>query len=235
MRGLLLILMVLYHLCYDLHFIAGQDLSFFVPPFTLMWRLSVSAGFLFIAGMMCHLSRSNVRRAAKYGIVALFIWIITTLAAVDTPINFGIIYCMAASTLIYVLLKKLNIVPKGWLWALVFLVAYLALQGLSVRHVWAFGLNIKLPDALYATEYLNWLGFMGESFRSSDYYPILPHSFMFLAGAALMETIKEHPRIMEYLSNHSCKPLEMIGHLSLLIYVIHQPLIMGVLMLLGLV
>ena len=86
-RGVSVVSMVLFHLCYDLTFIAGHNLEWFEPPLQDMWRCSISWVFLFIAGCMCTLSRNNLRRALEYGGVALAIWVVTTIVAVDTPMH----------------------------------------------------------------------------------------------------------------------------------------------------
>ena len=54
-----------------------------------IWRASISWVFLFIAGWMCTLSRNNIKRAAKYALAALVVWLATTLVSVDDSVNFG--------------------------------------------------------------------------------------------------------------------------------------------------
>ena len=72
-RGFSVISMVLFHLCYDLRFLAGVGLPWFASPLQDIWRASISWTFLFVAGCMCTLSRSNLRRGLTYGAVALAI------------------------------------------------------------------------------------------------------------------------------------------------------------------
>ena len=72
-RGAAVISMVLFHLCYDLAFIGNVELPWFSSPLLDVWRASISWTFLFVAGCMCPLSRSNLRRALQYGAVALLI------------------------------------------------------------------------------------------------------------------------------------------------------------------
>ena len=52
-----------------------------------IWRASISWVFLFIAGWMCTLSRNNIKRAAKYALAALVVWLATTLVSVDDSVN----------------------------------------------------------------------------------------------------------------------------------------------------
>ena len=98
-RGFTMISMAGFHACYDLAYLCGWDMPWFTQSvFQDIWRASISWVFLFIAGWMCTLSRNNIKRAAKYALAALVVWLATTLVSVDDSVNFGIIYCMAACT-----------------------------------------------------------------------------------------------------------------------------------------
>lgn len=91
LRGLSVLSMVGFHLCYDLRYLAELSLPWFQGTFQDIWRATISWVFLFLAGVMSSYSRNNYRRAAKYGLFALAIFAVTTIAAVDDAISFGII------------------------------------------------------------------------------------------------------------------------------------------------
>lgn len=168
-RGFTMISMAGFHACYDLAYLYGWDMPWFTQTvFQDIWRASISWVFLFIAGWMCTLSRNNIKRAAKYALAALVVWLATTLVSVDDSVNFGIIYCMAACTGIVALtnpvLKKIS-----------------ARWGVSLCLV-LFALTWSIPKTTYPVPYLAWLGFPSPGFVSGDYYPIIPFIFMYLAG-----------------------------------------------------
>lgn len=144
--------MVLFHLCYDLRFIYGLDLRWFAPPLQDVWRASISWTFVFIAGCMFPLSRSNLRRGAQYAAVALAIFVVTSVASVDTPISFGIIYCMAACTLVTWALAAGGLVPRGPVAAAALLVAFVALLGLPRGFVGIGPVSVALPEWAYGSE-----------------------------------------------------------------------------------
>ena len=105
-----------FHACYDLAYLYGWKMPWFTQTiFQDIWRASISWVFLFIAGWMCTLSRNNIKRAAKYAVAALIVWVATTLVSVDDSVNFGIIFCMAACTAIVALARPfLDRVPAVW-------------------------------------------------------------------------------------------------------------------------
>lgn len=227
-RGIAVISMVCFHLCYDLRFLAGYDLGWFAPPLQDIWRASISWTFLFIAGCMCSYSHDNLRRAFKYLACAALIFVVTFCAKVDVPISFGIIFCMGVCTLTFWLLSRAGLAPHGRVAALIFAVAFCALLGLQDGHIWAFGLWVNVPQALYSTPALSWLGFPGPGFASGDYYPLLPYVLMFLTGASACSTWKERG-LPDWCVSKGIRPIEWVGRAALPIYLLHQPLLLLIL------
>lgn len=227
-RGFSVISMVLFHLCYDLRYIYGHPLAFFQPPFQDIWRASISWTFLFIAGCMCSFSRNGLRRSFKYLTVAAIVFATTTIVAVDTPISFGIIFCMGASTLIEHLLDRAGLAPKGYMAAFAFVVAFLLLLGIPHGYVGIGEATFTLPQWLYAHRALSFLGFPGPGFASGDYYPLLPFSLMYLAGAAAGRQWRQNG-YPSWTYDICCPPLQLVGRHALPIYVLHQPILIGLL------
>lgn len=214
LRGLTVISMVLFHASYDAAYLYGIALPWFsAGPVQDIWRASISWVFLFLAGWMTSLSRSNMRRAALYGAGALLIWAATSLAAVDVPVSFGILFCMAASTLLYALgeplLRRLPPLPAA--------IASLAL----------FALLWQVPRSVYPVMGLSWLGFPSPAFASGDYYPLIPFAFMYLAGAfaARAHARRRGGAYPAWMLADFCPPLTWVGRRSLIVYLVHQPLL----------
>ena len=225
-RGFTIISMVVFHACYDLQFLQGKFLFFFQAPFIDIWRASISWVFLIIAGLSCSLSRNNLYRALRYGLLAFVIWLTTTLAAVDAAINFGIIFCMSASTFIAWLIEQ-TILAKRWHYIQLIscVTLFLFCLPLAAGFVSIGQVKLMLPTCLYQSEWLSWLGFPGPHFISGDYYPLLPYGLLYMAGAHLGWQWKksEYP---EWLFRYRCKLLEWIGRHPLQIYILHQPIIL---------
>lgn len=224
-RGFSVVSMVLFHYCYDLKFIAGMPLAWFAPPFQDIWRASISWAFLFIAGCMCSLSRDNLRRGCIYMGFAGLIWAATTLAAVDVPINFGIIFCMAACTLLEWVLEKLRLSPTGYGAAAILFLVFLVLLGVPNGHIGIAPLQLALPRWLYSTEWFSWLGLPGPHFASGDYYPVVPFFFVYLTGTACGRLWKSQG-YPAWANGPVCRPLEFVGRHALAVYVLHQPILL---------
>ena len=215
LRGFTIISMVAFHACYDLAYLEGFAMPWFTGTlFQAVWRASISWTFLLLAGWMTCFSRNNVRRGLIYGVAALVVWIATSLAGVDTSVSFGILFCMAASTLIVGALAPLfDRVPSAW-----GLVISLAL----------FALTYSVPLTRYPVEGLAWLGLPSPSFASGDYYPLMPFFFMYLAGRFVARLADEHwpDGYPAWMYRDWMPPLTAVGHASLVIYLVHQPILL---------
>lgn len=225
LRGFSVISMVLFHLCYDLRFLAGVSLTWFAPPFQDIWRASISWTFLFIAGCMCPLSRNNLKRGLTYGAVALAIYAVTALASVDTPISFGIIYCMAACTLVAWVLGRFGMLPRGPVAGAILFACFILLFGLPSGTIGIGPLSVALPHSLYRVSGLAWLGIPGPGFSSGDYYPLVPFVLMYLTGTAIGTWLKE-TGYTDWARRANVPLLNLVGRHALLVYVVHQPLLL---------
>ena len=216
-RGATILSMVAFHACYDAAYLYGYELPWFTDPIIQnVWRSSISWTFLFVAGWMTQHSRSNLRRGLIYAGAALVVWFATTVASVDTAVSFGILFCMAASTLIYSALESL-------------------FRRLGIRscllcaatELVLFFVTYAIPQSRYAIDGLSWLGFPSPMFTSGDYYPLIPFSFMYLCGAFCARAyLKASSGTYPSWAYHNwCRPLSCVGKASLIIYLAHQPLL----------
>lgn len=202
-RGFSLVSMIAFHACYDLVSLYGVSLTWFVFPYIDLWRNSIAWVFIFLAGMMCSYSVHKIKRCVVYLVCAFLIYVVTTLVAVDIPINFGIIFCLGMSTTVvtlvsYMLLRvaktaafvKLSaVVPSftGKVGTFILLCVMLGLFGITYHiphgYISFFQYTWRLPAYLYSSYITAAFGFAPSYFQSGDYYPIFPYLFLYSGGA----------------------------------------------------
>jgi len=225
LRGLAIILMVCYHLLFDLGEFSGikQFLGFSTDLTTVAWTVAqyfFAVLFVVLSGISSTLSRNNVRRGVRLLVVSILVSVATYVFDPASTVYFGILQCLAISMLIYGAAFKKSGVVACAAWGAIII-----------------GLGAALPMLRKAVEVSSdWLlpfGLHSPSFSSYDYFPLIPWLGIFLAGAVLGKSV--------YAAKRSLLPwrlpetfVNFAGRHSLLIYIFHQPVIMGVLYVLGL-
>ena len=89
------------------------------------------------------------------------------------------------------------------------------------------GWKLMLPQSLYANYYTAYFDFLHFEFYSNEYYAMLTWLFLFWAGYFLHGVVGRAR--MEPLRRSVCPALGWMGRHSLLLYLLHQPVIYGVL------
>lgn len=228
MRGLAVLCMIFYHTFYvfDTFFSwkwAGSLFDFFMPvqPF-------FAGVFIFICGVSCTFSRSNLKRGLILLGVALGFTLVTAvimprLGFAECEIYFGILHFLAVSIIIYALFSKL--LPKVPPAAGIILCAVLYPFMSNIENGFlSYGelFTLRIPDMLYETDFLMPLGIYSESFYSADYFPLFPDIFIFFSGvfAGFYFADKGWP---EWVKKKRIDILAFLGRYTLPIYVVHIP------------
>jgi len=225
LRGLSIILMVGYHLLYDLGAMAGVGslLGFTTDLSTPAWLAAqyFFAGlFVVLSGISSTLSRGNVRRALKLLAVALLVTVATFVFNRAATVHFGILHCLGVSILLYgAAFEKAKAPACAIAGAAVLVVSAalpFALKGAAIRFDWLLPLGLHTP-----------------AYSSFDYFPVLPWFGIFLAGVSLGKSVYASKRSL-IRRRLPVTFINFAGRHSLLIYIVHQPVILAALYLLGL-
>jgi uncharacterized membrane protein len=94
------------------------------------------------------------------------------------------------------------------------------------KHTMVFGL-VHLPAALFRTNWLMPLGFFNSSFRSADYFALIPWFFLFLLGAFAGTYVRDGRLPAPFYRRHS-RVLCWLGRNSLWVYMGHQVVLYAV-------
>ncbi len=231
LRGVAIVLMVLYHLVFDLNYFAVYDIDV-SSGFWLAVARAAASLFLLLVGLSLTLSHSRatllgqedrfllrlLKRSAWIFSLALGITLVTYLFIGQGYIIFGVLHLIGLSLLLaypFLRLRKAKII-----FGLLFILLGAYFQNISVGFPW-----------------LLWLGLAPPDFYSVDYVPVFPWFGVILVGMGMGEWLYPGYRRRIPVCDLSLSPfvraLTFLGQNSLAIYLVHQPVIIALLYLSG--
>ncbi len=220
-RGIALVAMAIYHFAWDLEFFGYAE-----PGMTAIggWKLfarCIASTFLVLVGVSLVLAHGRGirwqgywRRLGMIVAAAAAITVATYIATPDFFIFFGILHQIAFASLAGLLFLRLP-------WAL---------------NLAAAAFVVALPN-LFSTPLLDgyhgwWTGLADQRPRSSDFVPVFPFFGAVLAGIALAQIgtrLGAFERLAAVSPAAWSRPLRFAGRHSLAVYLIHQPVLIGLL------
>ena len=219
LRGLSIILMVLHHFAVDLimyGLLPGWLLDNL--PFHIVQSLFAGV-FITISGLSSYVSRHNLKRGLQILAGGMAVTIVTLLFSPEYCVRFGILHFLGCAALIYSLAgKAFNRLPRGVSLALL---------------ITGFALSVAFTPAVVENPWLFPLNLLRKDFVSGDFFPILPWIFVYFFGAWLAKPVFEG-KFPEKFYGLSFPFLEKVGQKTFLIYLLHQPVLMGLTMLINL-
>ena len=210
-----LVAMAIYHFAFDLQMFGYlAPGTVFSGPLRAL-ALATAASFLGLAGVSLILAQGGalrlrpfLRRLAMIAGAALIISLGSYIWAPQAYIYFGILHAIAALSLIGLALRRL---PAT------------VLAGLA-------GLAFVLPDLVaLSPRWLVWTGLVAPPRPALDFVPIFPWAAAFLAGMALGR-LGARAGLWSRLRGQAtplARVLSWPGRHSLAVYLIHQPVLVG--------
>lgn len=230
-RGIAVVLMVFYHLVWDLAYFGAYSGTMYATAWQVLAR-GIGTTFIFLLGVSLTLRYDRLKpalskrqlfgkfllRGAKIFGWGMVITVVTYLALGSGFIVFGILHLLGLSTVLaYPFLRSR--------WA--------SLAGGVV----VISLGVYLNQQLSPSPWLIWLGVRQLGRHMVDYYPIFPWFGPTLLGAFAGLTLYPggSPRftLPDLSSAVPIRGLSFLGRHSLVIYLVHQPIMLAILVLLG--
>lgn len=210
-RTVAIVLMVVFHFLYDLYMF---DLLSYeaVRGFWGNLLSGVSAGsFMMVSGAAAHFSRSNLKRGFRLFLIAAALTVVTTIA--NYSIKFGILHFLGSCMMLYGAVGERRFFSSH---AVPFVCTALFILTRYITKTVQVSVTFLYP-----------LGFYYEGFFSADYYPLLPWIFLFIIGIYIGSVIKRN-RERPLFNLHFPGALTFLGRHSLIVYAVHQPVLLGI-------
>lgn len=233
-RGITLLSMILYHTVWDLVYIFDVNWQWFRSETAYVWQQSICWVFIGLSGYCWSLGRHRVRRGLQVFCAGALVSLATGIFTPNQRISFGILTFLGTMMLLMIPLEKYF---RGLYWKIGLpgsLIAFFLLKGLNDGYI-GFEDKIvlwELPEALYHMGNVGtFLGFTDMDFYSADYFSLFPWLFLFMAGYFWYRMDVDRGVFTKRAGQKSLGGFfSKLGRYSLLIYLLHQPMIYGVLL-----
>lgn len=226
LRGIGVIFMVLYHTVYDLNFFQMYNLDLN----SILWVLvSKAAQIIFIvsAGITFTLSYERAIRLKKRkglsakirhimtlsGLALLITFITWGLFGEEQAVTFGILHFFAVATVITIPFYRFG--------------TWNSTIGVLIMAAGIFMPKFDTSWWLYP------IGLYSQTSLALDYFPLLPWFGVFLEGVAIGSLLVRFNILQRYKPMVRQLVLEKIGRRSLMMYLVHQPIIAGIILAYG--
>uniref|UniRef100_UPI0040567633 heparan-alpha-glucosaminide N-acetyltransferase n=1 Tax=Acetatifactor sp. TaxID=1872090 RepID=UPI0040567633 len=228
LRGITLISMILYHTMWDLVYIAKIKIDWYPSEGAYIWQQSICWTFILLSGFCWSFGRQKWKRAFLVFSGGMIITLVTSLVMPNQRVMFGVLTFLGSSMFVMIPLEKVLKKCPASMGAIISAVLFLLTKNINRGF---FGIGelqwFELPKSWYDRgDVMTFLGFLDKDFHSTDYFSFFPWIFLFIAGYFLYRIITEHRLLgISGLMKLKNRPLAFIGRHSLLIYMLHQPVI----------
>jgi uncharacterized membrane protein len=215
LRTIAIIAMIVYHALFDL----GYFWNVLRAPLGPLWTFSAhiiatvflcTIGITYSCSSMSRSKTRKIRRIAEIACAALLVSIATYVIEPEAFVMFGILHLIAASVIILLLTERLS----SWEMAIIGVIIIVCapiLQRITTASLWL------VP-----------LGMTNAGFATLDYYPLIPWcGIVFLGRAAGPTLLRWIPA--RYAPHDRWTSYVLFGRYPLSVYLLHQPILFGVL------
>lgn len=229
LRGVAMVWMTAFHFSFDLsHFGYGAQ-DFLADPFWTLQRTAIVSLFLFCAGLGQAIAVDRSQGWGRFGKrwvqIAGCALLVTAGSMAMFPLSFiyfGVLHGMA----VMLLVVRSTAAWQQWLWPL---------GGLALMLPWLAHTALSGPLADWAVVFnspvLNWLGLISQKPYTEDYVPLLPWLGVMWWGMAAGQCLLTHrEQWLQATVPAVLRPLATLGRWSLSYYMLHQPVLIGLLL-----
>lgn len=220
-RGVAIVAMVIYHLCWDFSYYGFIPVDVGYDPGWVFFARSILFSFMFLVGIGLVLGHGDGvrwssfwRRTLFVAGGALLISLGTWIMFPESFVYFGVLHAIALFSLL----------------ALPFLFTPIWLTALVSAAV--IGLHFVYRNALFNAVALSWIGFWEVPPLTNDLVPVFPWLGVVLGGIVVARLVRGSQAEAQMAAvqprNRPARILGWMGRWSLVIYLVHQPLLLAV-------
>jgi uncharacterized membrane protein len=218
LRGVAIVWMAVFHFFFDLNHFRFIRQDFYRDPFWTWQRTCIVTLFLLCVGLSQAVALHQGQGWSRFGkrwaqvagcalLVSLGSWWMFP----RSWISFGVLH----GIVVMLVVARLAAPLRGWLWPLGAL---------------AIVLPRLVADPFFDSRWTNWIGLVTRLPRTEDWVPVLPWIGVVFWGLAAGQWLLAHrAAVLTGPLPRGAAPLAWLGRWSLSFYMLHQPVLIGLL------
>lgn len=229
-RGLAIIYMVFFHFIYDMAYLVPTEWGRTALAANNSIVVFDTASFILLAGISSSFSRNNLKRGGRLLAIGIVFTLVTAFIFPGQAIYFGILQLLGSCMVLYGTFEdRLRKLPAAVMLALCAVIFALTFN-LTGGYIGIDGVfRIDLPRELLENNLLYPYGIIRGGYASVDYEPLFPWFFLYFGGTYIGGFITEYrDSLPKFCYADPLPPLSFMGRHSLMIYILHQPIILAV-------
>jgi len=204
----------------------GAKWSWYRSTGAYIWQQSICWTFIILSGFCWSMGKQPLKRGLMVFGGGALVTAVTMAVMPQNRVVFGVLTCIGSCMLLLIPMDKfLRKVPAtvGLLVsALLFVLTRNVNKGALGFEQWNL---LRLPRTWYQNLLTAYIGMPGRDFYSTDYFSLIPWLFLFLAGYFLYAVCKKYDFLRWKFLQKKIPIVDYLGKRSLLIYLLHQPII----------
>lgn len=228
-RGIVLISMIIYHATWNLVYIYGMDWDWYRSYGAYIWQQSICWTFILLSGFCFSLGRKHLKNGLLVFGSGMLVTVVTLFAMPQNRVVFGVLTCIGSCILLSTFTKSFwKKIPAEAGMAAMFLM-FLFTKNINSGYLGLGRLHLaEVPMNWYSNYFTTFIGFPFDGFYSTDYFSLIPWFFLFLTGFYCYGLFVKYGFLNREFMRKGIGVAAFLGRNSLLIYLLHQPVIYGI-------
>lgn len=225
-RGMVLVSMMAYHCSWNLVYLYGIKWPWYHSTGAYIWQQSICWTFIVMSGFCWSMGRAHLKRGLLVFCGGLLVTAVTIALMPQNRVVFGVLTCIGSCMLLLIPAEKMLVKIPPEAGALVSVLLFVLTRNIN-HGFWGFESQklAPFPGDLYRNLFTAYLGMPPVNFFSTDYFSLVPWIFLFVTGYFLYHLMKKMSLLDRKVFSRHVPVFDWLGKRSLLVYLLHQPVL----------
>lgn len=212
-------------------YLYGYDWHWYLTEGAFLWQQSICCTFILLSGFCWSMGKNPLKNGLMVFGSGLLVTAVTLKVMPQNRVVFGVLTCIGSCILLMTWLNRFCKMLPPVLGMVLSFFLFILFRGVNSGYLGTEGLRLAaLPQSWYQGSgydgYLRaYLGFPPKTFYSTDYFSLIPWVFLFFTGYFLYRIFNQKGWLGKRIFYVSIPGIQAMGQHSLLIYLLHQPVL----------